>query len=322
MLVNLNGAEHLRPCLDSLAAQDYPSELTEVIVVDNGSTDGSLELLAAEYPWVARAAAGRQHRLRPGGHDRSTGGRGRVRGVRQQRHEGRRPTGCPSWSAPTTPAAASFASPATSRAGTARRVDFVEGVMNFYGMGHQVGFGRPVGAVEIRDGQPAAVRLRRLDAREPARLPHDRRLRPGLLRLLRGRRLRMAALGARLRGALRRAGRRLPPHARHLVALPRAPAHAALRAQRAAIAHQELQRRAAQPGARARLAPACQAGDVARQPRAVARRVRHRRRPRADRDRAAASRWRTSTRSTTCSTTSTRSSTSVTESSAPARPTT
>ena len=52
VLVNLNGAEHLPDCLDSLRAQDYPAERLEVIVVDNGSTDGSLDMLAERYPWA------------------------------------------------------------------------------------------------------------------------------------------------------------------------------------------------------------------------------------------------------------------------------
>jgi GT2 family glycosyltransferase len=50
-IVNLNAVAYLRGCLDSLP--QAVEELTyEVIVVDNGSTDGSLELLAREYPMV------------------------------------------------------------------------------------------------------------------------------------------------------------------------------------------------------------------------------------------------------------------------------
>ncbi len=50
--VNWNGIEHLPACLDSVAALDYPPHLIETLLVDNGSTDGSLELLATAYPWV------------------------------------------------------------------------------------------------------------------------------------------------------------------------------------------------------------------------------------------------------------------------------
>ena len=45
-----NGVQHLPDCLESLRRQSYPH--IEVIVADNGSTDGSLELLAQDYPEV------------------------------------------------------------------------------------------------------------------------------------------------------------------------------------------------------------------------------------------------------------------------------
>ncbi|HEY6007401.1 MAG TPA: glycosyltransferase family 2 protein [Geobacteraceae bacterium] len=50
IIVNWNGRHHLGPCLESLAAQSYRD--FEVIVVDNGSTDGSVALLAHDFPWV------------------------------------------------------------------------------------------------------------------------------------------------------------------------------------------------------------------------------------------------------------------------------
>jgi GT2 family glycosyltransferase len=48
---NWNGEEHLADCLSSLKQQDYGGPI-EVVVVDNGSTDGSVQLLKQEYPWV------------------------------------------------------------------------------------------------------------------------------------------------------------------------------------------------------------------------------------------------------------------------------
>lgn len=47
---NLNGVHYLPTCLDALRRQTYPP--LEVVVVDNGSTDGSLALLASDYPEV------------------------------------------------------------------------------------------------------------------------------------------------------------------------------------------------------------------------------------------------------------------------------
>jgi len=50
IIPNRNGAHHLPVCLDSLREQTYPR--LEVILVDNASSDGSLELLARDYPEV------------------------------------------------------------------------------------------------------------------------------------------------------------------------------------------------------------------------------------------------------------------------------
>jgi GT2 family glycosyltransferase len=50
--VNYNGRRLLDACLNSLAVQSLPPELFEVFVIDNASSDGSVEHLRAEYPWV------------------------------------------------------------------------------------------------------------------------------------------------------------------------------------------------------------------------------------------------------------------------------
>ena len=51
VISNLNGKELLRDCLDSLFNQDYPGSY-EIIVVDTGSTDGTPEMVAHEFPEV------------------------------------------------------------------------------------------------------------------------------------------------------------------------------------------------------------------------------------------------------------------------------
>jgi GT2 family glycosyltransferase len=50
IIVNWNGREHLATCLESLAAQTFRD--FEVVLVDNGSTDGSGRFVREHYPWV------------------------------------------------------------------------------------------------------------------------------------------------------------------------------------------------------------------------------------------------------------------------------
>jgi GT2 family glycosyltransferase len=56
IIPNWNGAAHLPTCLDALRAQTCPD--MEVLVADNASSDGSLELLARRYPEVRVLALG------------------------------------------------------------------------------------------------------------------------------------------------------------------------------------------------------------------------------------------------------------------------
>jgi len=56
VVLNWNGARLLPDCLDALAAQDLPEGQMAVWVVDNSSTDESLELLGTRYPWVRTIA--------------------------------------------------------------------------------------------------------------------------------------------------------------------------------------------------------------------------------------------------------------------------
>ncbi len=48
IVLNWNGRKHLQTCLGSLRRQDYPT--FRVMVVDNGSADGSLEFLRTHFP--------------------------------------------------------------------------------------------------------------------------------------------------------------------------------------------------------------------------------------------------------------------------------
>jgi len=55
--VNFNGERYLRGLLSSLARQTYPR--MEILLVDNGSTDGSIPLVEREFPDVRVVHAGR-----------------------------------------------------------------------------------------------------------------------------------------------------------------------------------------------------------------------------------------------------------------------
>ncbi|MEA2016435.1 MAG: glycosyltransferase [Actinomycetota bacterium] len=51
-IVNLNGEEYLKECIGSLMELEYPEGKLEIILVDNGSTDRSLDLVRLNYPGV------------------------------------------------------------------------------------------------------------------------------------------------------------------------------------------------------------------------------------------------------------------------------
>lgn len=52
IIVSHNGREHLPACLGSLGELDYPPDLLEIILVDNGSDDGTAEFVRVGYPGV------------------------------------------------------------------------------------------------------------------------------------------------------------------------------------------------------------------------------------------------------------------------------
>ncbi len=50
IILSWNGKDYLQPCLEAVLAQDYSA--LEVIVVDNGSADGSADFVATHFPQV------------------------------------------------------------------------------------------------------------------------------------------------------------------------------------------------------------------------------------------------------------------------------
>ncbi|GAG72215.1 unnamed protein product [marine sediment metagenome] len=51
-IVNLNGKDYLGQCLDSIKNLNYPEDKLETIVIDNGSSDDSVNFIKSNYPLV------------------------------------------------------------------------------------------------------------------------------------------------------------------------------------------------------------------------------------------------------------------------------
>jgi GT2 family glycosyltransferase len=56
-ILSWNGRQHLETCLGALRAQADPGVPWEVLVLDNGSTDGTAEFLRDRHPWVRSIAS-------------------------------------------------------------------------------------------------------------------------------------------------------------------------------------------------------------------------------------------------------------------------
>ncbi len=76
VIPNWNGLAHLPTCLEALRAQTYPS--LEVIIVDNGSVDGSQDYATREYPEVRLLALDRNLGLTGGNNIGFRAARGEI----------------------------------------------------------------------------------------------------------------------------------------------------------------------------------------------------------------------------------------------------
>lgn len=59
VIVSYNGRNYLGPCLESIFSQSYPMDRVEVILVDNGSRDGTGPWIRKSYPHVKLIEVGR-----------------------------------------------------------------------------------------------------------------------------------------------------------------------------------------------------------------------------------------------------------------------
>ncbi|WZL73642.1 glycosyltransferase [Clostridiaceae bacterium 35-E11] len=52
IIVNFNGKEHLKDCFNTIFNQNYPKDKIEIIMVDNGSEDGSIDYVEKNFPTI------------------------------------------------------------------------------------------------------------------------------------------------------------------------------------------------------------------------------------------------------------------------------
>jgi len=148
VVVNLDGADLLPPCLDSIRALDYTGEY-DVVVVDNGSTDGSLELLSDRYPEVTVLPQGRNTGFASAVNQGARAGTGTYLALlnNDMRVD-------PSWltelvgGVDRASRTVCVAGLITSDDGST--VDFADASLSFNGRGDQPGFGSPIG--DLDDG--------------------------------------------------------------------------------------------------------------------------------------------------------------------------
>ena len=78
VILNYNGREHLSDCLGSVAKLHYPPERLEVLLVDNGSTDGSPGWVREQFPQVTVMELGQNYGFAEGNNRGAAAARGEI----------------------------------------------------------------------------------------------------------------------------------------------------------------------------------------------------------------------------------------------------
>lgn len=145
-IVNLNGKHHLSECFNSILKLHYPKDKIEVVLVDNGSTDGSVEFVTQRYRWVKLICNTRNEGFAKPSNDGARAATGEYvaflnNDMRVQRD----------W---LIELVKSIKENNAQCAGSVilnwngKLLDFAGGSLNFFGMGYQYNFGRPLSEVE------------------------------------------------------------------------------------------------------------------------------------------------------------------------------
>lgn len=154
VVVNFNGARHLEACFESLVAQEYPGDCVELILVDNGSSDGSLELLAQRFPMVRVLANERNLGFSPAVNQGAQAAGGDY--VALINNDARAD---PGWLREMVRLAEERREDKVACVGAVmldwdgKRIDFIGGGINFYGHGHQMYHNLPIDAVKPSGGE-------------------------------------------------------------------------------------------------------------------------------------------------------------------------
>ncbi len=143
VVLNYNGRDHLEYCLPSLLDLDFPRDRLELLVVDNGSTDGSADVVARFAPRVELLSSGGNIGFSAGNNFGARQARGRY--VAFLNNDTRV---SPGWltslcrTMDGAPNAAAVAGKLLSWDGS--RLDFGRGIITFDGHGFQEGAGLPL----------------------------------------------------------------------------------------------------------------------------------------------------------------------------------
>lgn len=153
VIVNLNGIEHLKGCLKSLSRLDYPKDKLEIIVVDNGSTDESVDYLAKKHSKVKVLQNSRNEGFAQPSNDGAKAANGEYVAFLNNDMRVER-----SWLKQlldTVNRTGAECVGSTILNWDGDKIDFVGGGITFYGKGHQYHYNEPASKIqELAGGDP------------------------------------------------------------------------------------------------------------------------------------------------------------------------